>query len=209
MGQAQAPPKVALVVGWNSAGKTAVIQRIKGRSSEPMPTTGVLREVCKLKIGPETGTQIECELELIDVGTVPKIEAKTAGYTPYLAMADCVIVVVDATRTWMKFRPEDVDKAKNLIKTVVNEPEVRDKPFLFLANKCDREDALPVPEVMEVFGLEDVFKGKLWQLQRCSAITAEGLKPGVAWLVSKITEEKKEDSGNSGGSSSGYSSVIR
>lgn len=191
MGQQAATPKIALVVGWNGAGKTAVVQRIRGRSSEPVPTVGVLRETALLRVGPEGREQMECELELVDVGSMPKLQAKTAAYQSYLSVADAVVVVIDATKTCLRFREDEVKQAKALIQSIAREPEVRDKPFLVLANKCDREDALPIPEVMEVFDLESTFKGRVWQLQRCSAITAEGLKPAVAWLVSKVVEDRK------------------
>mmetsp|Transcript_59299 Transcript_59299/g.94134 ORF Transcript_59299/g.94134 Transcript_59299/m.94134 type:complete len:210 (+) Transcript_59299:127-756(+) len=209
MGQAP-PPKRVLAIGWNSAGKTAVVQRIKGRSSEPMPTTGVLTEKCTLKIGPESAQQ-ECDLELIDVGTAPVIAAKMAGYNQYLNTVDSVIFVLEVTRTQEKFKPEELQRQKELVKKIADEPEVRDKPFLVLANKCDREDAIPIPEVVEMFGLEDIFKNKTWQIQKCSAITAEGLKPGMAWLVSKMLEQESRESAVSGrGTSSGvHATVIR
>mmetsp|Transcript_4761 Transcript_4761/g.14932 ORF Transcript_4761/g.14932 Transcript_4761/m.14932 type:complete len:206 (+) Transcript_4761:90-707(+) len=191
MGQAP-QPKMVLVVGWNGAGKTAVVQRLRGHSSEPPPTTGVLREVATLRCGPEGG-EMECLLELVDVGSVPKLEAKTASYQPWLAMADAVIVVLDATRTCLRFRPEEVQRAKVLMETIAQEPEVRDKPFLVLANKCDREDAIPVSEMLDTFRLEDTFQGRAWHLQRCSAVTAEGLKPGYAWLLNKLLSEAKLD----------------
>eukprot|EP00747_Dinoflagellata_sp_TGD_P164202 gnl/TRDRNA2_/TRDRNA2_183795_c0_seq1.p1 gnl/TRDRNA2_/TRDRNA2_183795_c0~~gnl/TRDRNA2_/TRDRNA2_183795_c0_seq1.p1 ORF type:complete len:227 (+),score=49.96 gnl/TRDRNA2_/TRDRNA2_183795_c0_seq1:47-682(+) len=204
MGNAAAPAKTALVVGWNGAGKTAIVQRIQGRSSEPLPTTGVLRESCSLKLGPEGSTQMECQLELVDVGSMPKVEAKKAAYGPFLAQADGVIIVIDATKTCLRFRADEVTKTKEFIAHISREPEVRDKPFLVLANKCDREDALSTQEILETFDLEGLFRGKQFQLQRCSAVTAEGLKAGVAWLTSKLVDQNKE--GNEGNkiSSTGF-----
>lgn len=211
MGQAPIP-KTALVVGWNGAGKTAVVQRLRGHSSEPLPTTGVLREVATLVCGPEGSDQLECALELIDVGSMPKLEAKSASYQPFLAQADAIIVVLDATRTCVRFRPDEIKWAKVLLQIITKEPEVRDKPFLVLANKCDREDVLPVAEVLELFDLENIMKGRTWQLQRCSAVTAEGLKPGYAWLVSKLLSEAKPQMlgiGEGGAHSGGVGTVIR
>merc|ERR1711933_410893 len=135
--------------------------------------------------------ELECALELIDVGSVPKLEAKSASYQPLLSSADAVIVVLDATRTCLRFRPDEVQRTKTLVESIVREPEVHDKPFLVLANKCDREDALPVAEVVETFDLENLFNGRTWQLQRCSAVSAEGLKAGMAWLVVKLLDEAK------------------
>ncbi|CAE8677972.1 unnamed protein product [Polarella glacialis] len=158
MGQAPTK-KVALVVGWNGAGKTACIQRIRGQSSEPLPTTGVIRGSALLKVEPPGGEEIECELDFIDVGSQPKLEAKSASYQPWLDSADCVIFVLDATRTMQRFRPEEVKQAKALIEVISREPEVRDKPFLVLINKSDREDSIPIQEAMELFELERLFKG--------------------------------------------------
>jgi len=190
-------PKAALVIGWNGTGKTAVCQRVRGQSSEPLPTTGVLREVAILRCGPE-GEELDCALELIDVGSMPKLEAKTASYQPWLSSADAVIVVLDATKTCLRFRPDEVEKTKKMIQSIVTEPEVHDKPFLVLANKCDREDALPVPEILEKFDLENLFNARTWQLQRCSAVSGEGLKGGMAWLVMKLLDEAKPPATASG-----------
>ncbi|CAE8690837.1 unnamed protein product [Polarella glacialis] len=190
MGQAPTK-KVALVVGWNGAGKTACIQRIRGQSSEPLPTTGVIRGSALLKVEPPGGEEIECELDFIDVGSQPKLEAKSASYQPWLDSADCVIFVLDATRTMQRFRPEEVKQAKALIEVISREPEVRDKPFLVLINKSDREDSIPIQEAMELFELERLFKGKPCQFQACSAVTGEGLKPGYKWLVSRLLEESR------------------
>merc|ERR1712007_364272 len=142
------------VVGWNCAGKTAIVQRINGRSSEPLPTTGVLRDVCTLRVGPQIQEQVECEVELIDVGTRADIEMKKAAYASWLVLADAVIIVIDATSTCVRFRAEEVARAKQLMEHFANESVMRKKPFLVLANKCDRADALSVPEIMETFQLK-------------------------------------------------------
>merc|ERR1719401_3121684 len=117
---------------------------------------------------------------------MPKLETKTAMYEPHLSQADGIIVVLDVTRSGMRYRKEDVDQSKALLKNVAREPEVRDKPFLVLANKCDREDAVAVDDVRSMFDLEDVLRGRPWQLHRCSAVTGEGIKHGLVWLVQEL-----------------------
>merc|ERR1712187_427758 len=121
---------------------------------------------------------------------------KTAAYDPHLSHADGIIVVLDVTRSGMRYRKEDVEQSKSLLKNVAREPEVRHKPFLVFANKCDREDAVAVDEVKSMFDLEDVLRGRPWQLHRCSAVTGEGIKEGLLWLVQELLkgdDPKEED----------------
>eukprot|EP00928_Gymnodinium_smaydae_P022362 TRINITY_DN18815_c1_g1_i1.p2 TRINITY_DN18815_c1_g1~~TRINITY_DN18815_c1_g1_i1.p2 ORF type:complete len:206 (-),score=46.09 TRINITY_DN18815_c1_g1_i1:111-728(-) len=192
MGQGP-PSKSVLVLGWNGVGKTAVVHRICGRSSEPWPTTGVIRESCTLSFGPDGATPTECALEIVDVGSAPKMEAKTVSYVPHLADADGLVVVLDATRTVLRFRPDDVARSKELLRQILaaQSPAALERPVLVLANKCDREDAIPISEVMEIFELESIMSGRVWHLQRCSAVTAEGVKAGVFWLVNRLTAQPR------------------
>ncbi|CAK0836686.1 unnamed protein product, partial [Prorocentrum cordatum] len=166
---------------------------LRGHSSEPPPTTGVLREVASLRCGPREGQGWAVELELVDVGSVPKLDAKSASYQPYLETIDAVVVVLDATKTAVRFRQDEVEKTKRLLHTMAREPELRGKPFLVLANKCDRQDALTVEEVVDSFGLGDAMRGRAWHLQRCSAVTAEGLQAACSWLTLRLLEEARPE----------------
>lgn len=57
-------PKSALVIGWNGVGKSAVIQNLCGRPSQPLPTLGVVCDTATLTIQKE---QLECALGMIDM----------------------------------------------------------------------------------------------------------------------------------------------
>mmetsp|Transcript_75289 Transcript_75289/g.156849 ORF Transcript_75289/g.156849 Transcript_75289/m.156849 type:complete len:194 (-) Transcript_75289:183-764(-) len=186
--------RTALVVGWNGVGKTAVVQCLRGASSEPLPTRGVHRDIARLKCGPP-GDERECDLELIDLGIEPKLESKTSQYEQFLD-TDAIIFVLEANKTLERFRPDEMEKSKELMKRICAEPEVSGKVFLVLANKCEREDALSIKEITEYFDLENTFHGKTWHLEHCSTVSGKGLRAAATWLVIKLDDlERKKAEG--------------
>jgi len=47
--------------------------------------------------------------------------------------------------------------------------------------------ALPEEEIKEVLGLDDITKqGRHWHIQPCSAVSGDGLREGIDWLVGDI-----------------------
>lgn len=206
MGQS-GPPKTAVFLGWNGVGKTAIQQRIAGGSSEPNPTLGIHKTTCTFECGPQHDP-IKATLELVDVGSTPKIEKKISMYTQIFSNCDAVIVVLEATQTLVRFKPDDVTQTKALLKQAAQAYELRTCPWLVFVNKCDREDAIGVTHekgsskwqadnnsvqtLVEMFDLQTLLHGKAWQLQLCSAVTGEGIRAGMAWLVMKLQEEEKK-----------------
>jgi ADP-ribosylation factor-like protein 2 len=59
--------------------------------------------------------------------------------------------------------------------------------LLVYANKQDLKGALSEEEIREILGLDDITKqGRHWHIQPCSAVSGEGLREGIAWLVKDI-----------------------
>jgi ADP-ribosylation factor-like protein 2 len=60
--------------------------------------------------------------------------------------------------------------------------------LLIFANKQDIEGALSADEIARVLELEsnEAYQNRHWKIQSCSAVTAEGLGPGMDWMVEDI-----------------------
>jgi ADP-ribosylation factor-like protein 5B len=69
-------------------------------------------------------------------------------------------------------------------------PDLRAVPVLILANKNDIETSLNAEEVSAHLNLATI-KEHEWLLQRCSALTGDGLANGLDLLTDKIRQKKK------------------
>ena len=68
---------------------------------------------------------------------------------------------------------------------MLDEKELKDCAVLIFANKQDINGALSPGEVSEKLGMSNL-KGRSWLVQGSSAITGQGLKEGLDWIVSVI-----------------------
>lgn len=59
--------------------------------------------------------------------------------------------------------------------------------LLIFANKQDLAGALTVEDISDVLQLSgDDISGRHWTISGCSAMTGEGLEPGIDWIVNDI-----------------------
>eukprot|EP00397_Hematodinium_sp_SG-2012_P047969 GEMP01054766.1.p1 GENE.GEMP01054766.1~~GEMP01054766.1.p1 ORF type:complete len:216 (+),score=42.80 GEMP01054766.1:136-783(+) len=186
MGGAPSQEKIVLVVGWNGSGKTAIIQRLSGASSHPMPTHGVVTTHVTVEY---TISQkaLQIPISLIDVGSSPKLEVKLEAYQHQFHRADAVIFVIESTKTMTRFTPEVYENTRVLFERCAKQEHLQHVPWLILANKSDREDSCSLDDVVETYHLREMLDGKMWQVQVCSAVTGDGLKPAMSWLCAKLT----------------------
>ncbi|XP_063745300.1 ADP-ribosylation factor-like protein 3 isoform X2 [Eleginops maclovinus] len=63
-------------------------------------------------------------------------------------------------------------------------------PLLVFANKQDLMTATPASELAECLSLHTI-RDRMWQVQACSAVTAEGLQDGMTWVCRNIRFRKK------------------
>ena len=63
-------------------------------------------------------------------------------------------------------------------------------PVLVYANKQDIDEALTADEIMKSLELEDITQ-RAWSITSCSALSGDGVKEGLEWLVDKAV--KKND----------------
>jgi signal recognition particle receptor subunit beta len=63
--------------------------------------------------------------------------------------------------------------------------------FLIFANKQDLPEAMSEEEIIGKLNLGDL-KCHTWHIQKCSAMSGEGIDEGLDWLHSKLHEKQKK-----------------
>mmetsp|Transcript_8526 Transcript_8526/g.25862 ORF Transcript_8526/g.25862 Transcript_8526/m.25862 type:complete len:239 (-) Transcript_8526:81-797(-) len=164
-------PTRLLVVGLDSAGKTAMLHKLKlGEVVTTIPTIGFNVETVEHKSASFTAW---------DVGGRDKLRPLLRHYWKDI---DGLIFVVDSSER-ESFR---VDQARDELQRMMAEEDLEDVVLLVFANKQDLPNAMPVREVTDKLGLHDLRK-RQWYIQSCSALTGDGLSEGLDWLSSTIT----------------------
>ncbi|KAJ3360386.1 hypothetical protein GGF32_008446 [Allomyces javanicus] len=137
-----------LVVGLDNAGKSTIVQHYKPESSRSL--THFPRQIDRF-------TRDHVQLTVFDMSG----RARYRDLWPYYAAeTDAVVFVIDAAD---KTRIECA--RRELLDVLHNSAElkVRECPFLFLCNKCDLADTMPVAEIAAILGL-DAFKDRSWYI---------------------------------------------
>ena len=77
-----------------------------------------------------------------------------------------------------------IQEAKIVMDKALGNRDLHGAPLLVLANKHDAPGAMPAVEVRELLGLGK-FDSRASDVQTCSALSGEGLKKAIEWLVDK------------------------
>uniref|UniRef100_A0A669D4H2 ARF like GTPase 3 n=1 Tax=Oreochromis niloticus TaxID=8128 RepID=A0A669D4H2_ORENI len=73
---------------------------------------------------------------------------------------------------------------------LLEEEKLATVPLLVFANKQDLMTAAPASELAESLRLHTI-RDRMWQVQACSALTAEGIQDGMTWVCRNIKFRKK------------------
>ncbi|KAM9278066.1 ADP-ribosylation factor-like protein 13B isoform 3-T4 [Cariama cristata] len=173
--------KVTLImVGLDNAGKTATVRGIQGESPEDVaPTVGFSK--IDLKQG-------RFEVTIFDLGGGKQIRDI---WRNYYAESYGVVFVVDSSDI------ARMEETKQAMIEVLSSPKISGKPVLVLANKQDREGALPEADIIESLALEKLVNEHKCpcQIEPCSAIMGCGKKmdksieKGLYWLLHSIAKD--------------------
>jgi signal recognition particle receptor subunit beta len=98
----------------------------------------------------------------------------------YYETARAIIFVVDSN-----YR-DGIEQARQELHRLINEPEIKSKPLLILANKQDLPNAMTINELRDKLALSELDENLKWHLQATSAIRNQGLKEGFEWLASLL-----------------------
>uniref|UniRef100_A0A6A7G8U9 ADP-ribosylation factor-like protein 2 n=1 Tax=Hirondellea gigas TaxID=1518452 RepID=A0A6A7G8U9_9CRUS len=158
-----------LMLGLDNAGKTTIVKRFNGEDIDTIsPTLGF-----KIKTLEYEGYK----LNIWDVGGQQTIRSY---WRNYFEQTDGLVWVVDSADRW---RLED---CKRELHGLLKEERLAGASLLVFSNKQDLSGALSSADISELLDLESMAKSRHFKIQACSAVSGDGLKDGVGWLVSDI-----------------------
>ncbi|CAF99187.1 unnamed protein product, partial [Tetraodon nigroviridis] len=162
-----------LLLGLDNAGKTTVLKQLAAENiSHITPTQGF-----NLKSVESDGFK----LNVWDIGGQRKIRPY---WRNYFENTDVLIYVIDSSDT------KRFEEASLNLTELLEERMLANVPLLVFANKQDLATAVPVAELAEVLSLHTI-QDRMWQVQACSAVTAEGLQEGMNWVCRNMKFRKK------------------
>lgn len=162
-----------LILGLDNAGKTTILYKLYApdRVIRTMPTIGFNVESVVYK---------NLNFSVWDLGGQTNIRPY---WRCYYANTNAVIYVVDST---------DKDRlalSRKELMAMLEEEELKNVHLLVFANKQDMTGSMSEAEVADALGLHAI-KDRQWHMQKSSAISGDGLKEGLEWLSTAITNNK-------------------
>ena len=158
-----------MFLGVRDVGKTTILYKWKNvdiPANESVPTIGFNVETVEFK---------NIKFNVWDVGGQDKIRVL---WRHYFAGTDALIYVVDSTDV------KRIEKSKQALHSMLEEPELRDASLLVFANKQDI-GVMSVKEVSTKLDLDSI-RGREWYCQGTSALTGSGLFEGLSWLCKQL-----------------------
>ncbi|XP_076742638.1 ADP-ribosylation factor-like protein 3 isoform X1 [Maylandia zebra] len=147
-----------LLLGLDNAGKTTVLKQLAAEDiSHITPTQGF-----NIKSVQSAGFK----LNVWDIGGQRKIRPY---WRNYFENTDVLIYVIDSSDR-KRFEETSLELAE-----LLEEETLATVPLLIFANKQDLMTAAPASELAESLRLHTI-RDRMWQVQACSALTAEGIQ---------------------------------
>ncbi|KAG2389171.1 hypothetical protein C9374_014571 [Naegleria lovaniensis] len=195
-----------LILGLDNAGKTTIVKKLKNQPlDEISPTLGFNIDTIyyekESKENQSPNGNNTFKVNFWDIGGQKSIRSY---WRNYFENTDGLIWVIDSADT---DRLEDCKRELNLL---LGEEKLAGASLLILANKSDLDNALSVNDIAQFLGLERlsqtteksllsnqatnelIFEEKSSKttrhihVERCSAITGEGIAKGIDWIVDDI-----------------------
>ncbi|XP_046330909.2 ADP-ribosylation factor-like protein 3 [Haliotis rufescens] len=160
-----------LLLGLDNAGKTTLLKKLASEDvSHTTPTQGF-----NIKSVQSGG----CKLNVWDIGGQRKIRPY---WRNYFENTDILIYVIDSSDK------KRFDETSLELKELLEEEKLAGVPLIVFANKQDLVTATSVSDIAEGLRLE-VVRDRKWQLQACSAVTGEGVKDGMEWVMKTVKKK--------------------
>uniref|UniRef100_A0A3B5R371 ADP-ribosylation factor-like protein 3 n=1 Tax=Xiphophorus maculatus TaxID=8083 RepID=A0A3B5R371_XIPMA len=121
------------------------------------------------------------KLNVWDIGGQRKIRPY---WRNYFENTDVLIYVIDSSDR-KRFEETSLELAE-----LLEEEKLAAVPLLVFANKQDLMTASPASELAESLNLHTI-RDRMWQVQACSALTAEGVQDGMTWVCRNIKFRKR------------------
>ncbi|KAK9973973.1 hypothetical protein ABG768_022086 [Culter alburnus] len=162
-----------LLLGLDNAGKTTLLKQLASEDiSHITPTQGF-----NIKSVQSQGFK----LNVWDIGGQRKIRPY---WRNYFENTDLLIYVIDSSDR------KRFDETAQELAELLDEEKLSMVPLLIFANKQDMMTAATAAEIAEGLNLHTI-RDRIWQIQPCSALTAEGVQDGMVWLCRNIATRKK------------------
>uniref|UniRef100_A0A3Q3FPZ3 ADP-ribosylation factor-like protein 3 n=1 Tax=Labrus bergylta TaxID=56723 RepID=A0A3Q3FPZ3_9LABR len=162
-----------LLLGLDNAGKTTLLKQLAAEDiSHITPTQGF-----NIKTVQSSGFK----LNVWDIGGQRKIRPY---WRNYFENTDVLIYVIDSSDK-KRFEESSMELSE-----LLEEETLAGVPLLIFANKQDLMTATSASELAESLNLHTI-RDRMWQVQACSAITAEGVQDGMTWVCRNISFRKK------------------
>lgn len=178
------PERKVALLGVESAGKTSVLAWVRasyeGRSARQAglesvtPTVGL--NVARLKTGPE-------RLLLWDLGGA---KALRPIWERYVEDAEALIWVVDASDATR------LEESASCLRELMSRKHLIHSPLLVLANKQDADDAMDAVKTSLALDLLSDAEMRPQCVQPTSAVTGQGIREGVDWLLQHLRNPSTE-----------------
>ena len=159
-----------LMVGLDAAGKTTILYKLQlGETTTTVPTIGFNVETVKYKKG--------IEFTVWDIGGQDKLRQL---WRHYYQNTGAVIFVIDSTDK------DRIVEVNDELHKMLQEDELQDAVFLFLANKQDLPNSLSVDEITDKLNLRSLPVSRKWNILATSAKTGDGLTESLDWLAKSL-----------------------
>ena len=100
----------------------------------------------------------------------------------YFTCVSGIIFVVDSSSD-----RRELLEAAGEFHQLLEYPQLNDAIVLIFANKQDKQESLSAAEITELLQLAKLGVNRAWFVQTCSALTREGLYPGIKWLTDSLS----------------------
>lgn len=163
-----------LLLGLDNAGKTTILKKLASEDiSHITPTQGF-----NIKSVQTNGFK----LNVWDIGGQRKIRPY---WRNYYENTDILIYVIDSAD---KCR---LDETNVELSELFAEDKLLGVPVLVYANKQDLLHSASPAEIADNLGLSQI-RDRTWQIQGCSAMSGEGIKDGMDWVMKTVGKSKKK-----------------
>jgi ADP-ribosylation factor-like protein 2 len=158
-------------LGLDNAGKTTVLKKYCHENIDEIePTIG---------FNIQTIDHSGYTINLWDVGGQKSIRAY---WRNYYEKTDGIIWVIDSADVLR------MDMCRVELDTVVHQERLAGASLLILANKQDVVGATSPNDIASFLELHthEKYSNRHWKIQPCSAVTGDGLRDGIDWIVEDI-----------------------
>ena len=161
-----------VILGLQNAGKTTILYRLSiGQLVSTQPTIGSNVEEISIN---------NVKFQAWDLGGQ---ESMRSVWDVYYINTDAIIYVIDSADV------DNYEESKIEFLKIIKNEDLKSAMVLIFANKQDLDNAKPVSELINIYGLDKI-KDQLWHIQPCSAKTGEGLMTGLKWLSDQLVFKK-------------------